>query len=369
MEDNKKTMEDYIKLTPQMIRENVSRGKELTETLVNLYMKESYDSIVIIACGSSYNASMSARPFLQKVLKKNVKVIAPYTFEHYEYEMYGNPFVVVVSQSGCSTNAISALKKLRSLGHKTIGITSNVNSDFGDGLCDVLIDYGIGIETVGYVTLGMVGLVLFFMLFALYAAIDHTLSRDKFLYYIHELEHAADAHETMQKEIRRFYKSNKKNLLSMQNCYMIGTGPNYGTALEGALKFGETIQIVSVAYELEEFLHGPNFQITPNYNLFFIDNMDETSDRLLSIFEGYSTVTDRCFIISNSNRISGENVIRVENATDTDVSTLYNVVAFEYLAHQITSDLCKWQYHPLASKVEKEIIKIKSAKYKDGSYE
>lgn len=50
------------------------------------------------------------------------------------------------------------------MGHRAIGITSNVNSDFGDGICDVIVDYGIGIETVGYVTLDMVGLVLYFIM-------------------------------------------------------------------------------------------------------------------------------------------------------------------------------------------------------------
>ena len=50
------------------------------------------------------------------------------------------------------------------MGHRAIGITSNVNSDFGDGICDVVVDYGIGIETVGYVTLDMVGLVLYFIM-------------------------------------------------------------------------------------------------------------------------------------------------------------------------------------------------------------
>ena len=50
------------------------------------------------------------------------------------------------------------------MGYRAIGITSNVNSDFGDGICDVIVDYGIGIETVGDVTLDMVGLVLYFIM-------------------------------------------------------------------------------------------------------------------------------------------------------------------------------------------------------------
>lgn len=267
----KETMLDYIQKTPEMIRKNVQNNKELTRTLVEEYLKEDFDSIVLIACGSSYNSCMSARPFMEKILKKNVKVLAPYTYENYENQFFGNPFVVVVSQSGCSTNSIRALQKLKEDGHRAIGITSNVNSDFGDGICDVVIDYGIGIETVGYVTMGMVGLTLFFMLFSLNAA---KLEDDVYSYYIKELNKVADAHECMQKKAVDFYQKNRKYLLSMNNCYMVGMGPNFGTALEGALKFGETIQIVSVAYELEEFLHGPNFQITPNYTLFFIDNND-----------------------------------------------------------------------------------------------
>ena len=189
---------------------------------------------------------------------------------------------------------------------------------------------------------------------------------DECLDYLEELNKAAQCHEDVQGKIKDFYELNKRNLLSMQNCYVIGAGPNFGTALEGALKFSETIQVVSVAYELEEFLHGPNFQLTPNYTLFFIDNEDETSDRLLDIYEGYSTVTDRCFIISNSERIQGDHVLRIDDLTCEDVSMLYKVVVFEYLAYKVTTDLNKWQYHPLAKVVEDTIIKIKSSKYKEG---
>lgn len=359
----KETMLDYIQKTPEMIRKNVQNNKELTRTLVEEYLKEDFDSIVLIACGSSYNSCMSARPFMEKILKKNVKVLAPYTYENYENQFFGNPFVVVVSQSGCSTNSIRALQKLKEDGHRAIGITSNVNSDFGDGICDVVIDYGIGIETVGYVTMGMVGLTLFFMLFSLNAA---KLEEDVYSYYIKELNKVADAHECMQKKAVDFYQKNRKYLLSMNNCYMVGMGPNFGTALEGALKFGETIQIVSVAYELEEFLHGHNFQITPNYTLFFIDNSDACSDHIVDIYNAYATVSDRCFIITDSKRVNTDKVLSMNIDIDASVSTLYNVVLFEYIAYQVTTDLNKWQYHPLTKDIE-EAIKIKSEKYKEGS--
>ena len=53
--------------------------------------------------------------------------------------------------------------------------------------------------------------------------------------------------------------------------YSCGAGANYGTALESALKMGETIHIPSCCYEIEEYIHGPNLQLTPQYNVIFFD--------------------------------------------------------------------------------------------------
>lgn len=49
----------------------------------------------------------------------------------------------------------------------------------------------------------------------------------------------------------------------MTNAYVCGVGANLGTASEGALKFGETVSIPTAAYEVEEYIHGPNIQMTP----------------------------------------------------------------------------------------------------------
>lgn len=54
----------------------------------------------------------------------------------------------------------------------------------------------------------------------------------------------------------------------MEKAYLIGAGANYGTALEGAVKIGETVHILAVGYEVDEAIHGPQIQLTPNYNLF-----------------------------------------------------------------------------------------------------
>jgi len=92
------------------------------------------------------NAVLNLRPypFLTKYLNCDVKIISPNTFIYSESNLKDNDFAFVVSQSGCSTNSIEALKKLKELGFPAIGLTGNIESDFKE-FADMIIDYGVGI--------------------------------------------------------------------------------------------------------------------------------------------------------------------------------------------------------------------------------
>lgn len=153
MANTKPTMLTYIEETPMQLELNNNNSKELTKELVNLYLQKKYKTIWIIASGSSSNASNCAKPFMMKYLDCNVEIVPPNTFLYSDLTYTDDDFIFVISQSGCSTNSIDALKKLKSINKTAIGITGNVNSDFKD-YADVVIDYGVGVETVGYVTKG-----------------------------------------------------------------------------------------------------------------------------------------------------------------------------------------------------------------------
>ena len=76
-------MLDYVKEAPEVARKNIQRYQELVDPLLSLMQKREYRSIWLVASGSSYNACFAARPFMRKVLKKEVKIITPYTFTYY----------------------------------------------------------------------------------------------------------------------------------------------------------------------------------------------------------------------------------------------------------------------------------------------
>jgi len=359
------TMMDYILETPNTVCVNVDKSKDLTAPLVELFIKKPYKRIVVVASGSSCSATTMARLLMMKYLNIEVKVLTPFTFTNYEHNVNEDDFVICISQSGCSTNTISALRKCKELGILAIGLTGNVESDFKTE-ADVVIDYGVGEELVGYVTKGQITLAVFMMLFALEAALILNMTVEAEVNSVKdEIKQAMKGHEEMVSAFDKMYKLHRKAFTSMSNLYVIGCGSNIGTIMEGSLKVGETVHIPSFCYEVDEYIHGPNLQLTPNYTVVFIDGGDEPSKRCIQAYHATKAVTDRCFIISNDSSIEETHAIRIPSATSELISPLYNVVFFQLLAHYPSEELKTLRRHPLFTENFNSKISAKSETYVD----
>lgn len=357
----KPTMLTYIEQTPAQLKLNVERSEELTAELVDLYAQKPCHSIWIVACGSSSNGSQCARYFMMKYLQREVKIVSPATFIYGEHDLHEDDFVFVISQSGCSTNSIEALDELRKLGITAIGLTGNVDSDFKDH-ADLVVDYGVGEETVGYVTKGVTTLAQFLMLFAIEAgARTGIVSPEQRTELLNEMADAPRRHEIVQRETRDLYKRHQADFTSMTVVNHCGFLQGYGIACEGALKFGETIQIPSFAYEGEEWIHGPNLQLTPNYTVVCVDHLTEGSDRLVDIYLAARTVTDHAFIVTNSERVDDDHAIRLPfEIKEPLMMPLYVLPFYQIIAHQATTDLHRWEKHPLFEERFRKAISTKT---------
>lgn len=360
-QENKPTMLTYIEDTPEQLAYNTAHSKELTKTLVDLYLEKDYKNIWIIACGSSSNGSQCAKPFMMKYLDVDVKVVPPNSFIYLENKMSESDLAFVVSQSGCSTNSIEALDKLKEMGHLAVGLTGNPDSDFKDH-ADVVIDWGVGVETVGYVTKGVTTLAQFLMLFALEAALAKgKISQDTYDAVIQEMSEAPKRHEAVQKATWDFYHTNEKILTSMDVVYTCGFMQAYGLATEGALKIGETVKVPSFAYEAEEYIHGPNLQLTPEYTVFCIDDFAEGSERMAQIYAATRSVTDEAFFISNNPAVDEAHAIRMPfDIRETLLMPLYTLPIFQIIAYQVTTVLDSWENHPMFRKEFKKLANTKT---------
>ena len=335
-------MVDYVHETPSVV--NAQLENDVAKPLVDAFVAGSYTRVRIVACGSSRNASLIARPYLRRILGREVIVTEPYTFVTYEHELPEEEFCFVVSQSGYSTNALDALALIRGAGRVAIGVTGDPESDFCEA-ADVLVTYGVGEELVGYVTKGVTSFATFLMLFG--AGVAAREGRLDLCHMRADVRTMLEQFEAVTAQVPPLLSEHYKELSTMERVFLVGAGTNYGVACEGSLKFAECLQIPAQALELEEYLHGPNLQLSPDYTVFFFAVGMRSWPRTKEILAATRLVTDRIFVVTDCPDMEAD--IRLVPGGNEFIAPVAALPVVQILAWQLTEDKHLWHKHPLVA--------------------
>ena len=161
-----KDMEYYIQVSGRIMKDNLDKRKSLTKKICDWYLDQDKEDICLIASGSSLNAAYAARPFLLKYSKFDISVLSTVEYLDVYREREKNRFTILISQSGCSTNIIEIMRGLNKEHQPFVLLTGNENGS-ASRYTDHLVEYGVGNETIDYVTLGYSTLIEFLMLMIL----------------------------------------------------------------------------------------------------------------------------------------------------------------------------------------------------------
>lgn len=315
---------------------NIDHSRELTKSLVDLYLKNNCQDVLIVACGSSFNGSNCGRTFAEKVLKKHVRVMSSENFEFYDNLIMDDELITVVSFSGTSTNSISALEKVKAMGKPAIGITGFTESDF-KYIADLTIDFGLNGEDEPYETKGVTLTALYFMLFALEAALARkTITEAEYNGYKDQMKKSLDAHDVVLNNTEDFINRHERELVGMNNVTFVGSGSGYALSNEAKLKFGELLKISTDCHELEEYVHGPSIKLQPNNVVFFLDSSPKTSERNTQIALAAKEVTPYSFIITPDTNIKGDDVFYLPATVDDTLLPLYALVFYQEMVAILT---------------------------------
>ncbi len=353
-------MLDYVKLTSARLYENFDRGSELVEPLVRAYGASGCRALRVVACGSSKHAADCARLFMQSVLHVPVVTVTPEAFVTAEHEFPAHAFTIAVSQSGYSTNTLAALDFIRTHHMAGAALTAATGAPIKDH-ADNVIDYGVGIESVDFVTLGVMTLIEFLCLFALECARVAGAPEMVLAKRLGELKHAIDSHTDMVKRSAAFVQAHKLELSRRVPAIIVGNGSNYGVAEEAALKFAETLKIPAMPFEGEEFIHGPEMQIDPNYMVFIIDD-ENGSARLAQIAEALSMVTPMLYFLTAHPK--GKAFEIEVPSVEGHLSALCNLTLFQYISAQVAEARDSWDVHPYLEAVSSR-LEAKAAGYEE----
>lgn len=292
---------------------------------------------LILATGSSYNACLSAKYYLEETAPVYIEIEEPFNFLHYGKVDSDIDLIIAVSQSGKSASTIQAVEKLtqtRSI--KTIALTSDVKSPITK-VVDEVLELNMGIETVGFVTKGYSATVLNLMLLGLRIAYQNeSVDQVKLKNELSELKKAISQINSVIKKTSDFWLENQEELIAGSRFITIGYGPNVGTAKEFETKFTETVRLPSQGFELEAYMHGPYLEANGNHLLFFIENDNGLHERSHALKTYLTEYVAACYTITTS-ATSEPKTLSLSIETPEKISPLLLVIPFQYLAYQIAT--------------------------------
>lgn len=325
-------MYDYIKETPEVLKNIISNRKKTFEPLVEKVSEKAFNEIVFIGSGTSNNAASTAKHFIEKVLNVKVTCAFPYLFKNYENIINKKALYIAISQTGQSRLTYEALSKVKEMNLMNASISGDLNSSISK-LSDISLDMGCGEEEIVYRTKGYSSTLIDLYLLALEIGLKQSkISSKDYDKYIQNLEEIVANFDKLIEVSKGWYDDNKKDLIARDHIFIIGTGSNLGTAIEGSLKIVETVKCFTTNYELEEYMHGPQNALSDEACMFIIESADESKEKA-QVLDKYLKTKISCSYL-----VGKQGDIKLPCVGNKYFNALELIIPFQVISHCLSTD-------------------------------
>ncbi len=242
------------------------------------------DRVQLIACGTSHYASLIGKYFIENVTRIPVEIDLASEYRYRPCTATQKTLTVAISQSGETADTLQAIKYARMSGANTLAIVNVPGSTIAHAChAESLIHAGpeIGVASTKVFSAQVMSL---FLLGLAIAQERRSLSAEKQKEIADDLVKAPSLVEScleLSKSIEKLANSYHK----YTSILYIGRGPQWGIALEGALKLKELSYIHAEAYAGGELKHGPIALIDENMPVVCLAPQDEYYEKMVSNIE------------------------------------------------------------------------------------
>ena len=294
------------------------------------------DSVLVLACGTSYHSGLVARHWLEALagIPCNVEIASEYRYR----PSVPNPrqLVVVISQSGETADTLAALKHAQALGHAaTLGVCNVATSAMMRMTRLGFLTHAgveIGVASTKAFTTQLTALFLLALTLAKLRGRLAALEESGHLKALRHLPTALAAVLALEPQIigwaERFAKK--------EHALFLGRGLHYPIALEGALKLKEISYIHAEAYPAGELKHGPLALVTGEMPVVTVAPNDALLEKLKSNMQEVRARGGELYVFADADtRIApsaGSNVIRLPEHYGL-LSPILHVVPLQLLAY------------------------------------
>ena len=238
-------------------------------------------TIHLVACGTAMHAGMVGKAAIEALARVPAEVDIASEFRYRNPILRPNDLVIIISQSGETSDTLAALKLAKSRGVPVLAIVNVVGSSIARAADHVLYTYAgpeIAVASTKAYTVQMCVLYLFAFRLAL-ARGEQTEAEIRRL--TAELLRAGEVIQPRLADCEQI-KYLASRFVNTQSCFFIGRGFDYSLSLEGSLKLKEISYVHSDAYAAGELKHGTISLITEGVPVIALATQKQVYEKTIS---------------------------------------------------------------------------------------
>ncbi len=300
------------------------------------YLKN-VNKIYIVACGTAMHAGRVGKTVLEE-LTDIVTIVDVASEFRYNYQVIDkNTLCIFISQSGETADTIAALKLAKKNGAKTIAISNVIGSSITRE-ADYTIYTHAGPEIAVASTKAYVSQISTISALAIYFA---EILQVKDITYLEKLKkELLDIPEKIDDILKNSenYKKIAKDIHNVKNCFYIGRGNDYTTAMEGSLKLKEIAYIHSEAYPAGELKHGPIALIEDGTSVIGIITNKKILEKTISNLQEVITRGAKVVLVTDCNYENNDMIIINIPKTNYLFAPILAIVPLQLIAYYVAKE-------------------------------
>ena len=235
----------------------------------------------LVGCGTAMHAGMVGKSAIEALARVPAEVDIASEFRYRDPILNKDDLVIIISQSGETSDTLAALKLAKSRGVPVLAIVNVVGSSIARAADYILYTYA-GPEIAVASTKAYVVQMCVLYLFALRLAYARgKLEEAETKRLTAELLRAGEVIKPRLDDCEQI-KYLASRFVNTQSCFFIGRGFDYALSLEGSLKLKEISYVHSDAYAAGELKHGTISLITDGVPVIALATQKKVYEKTIS---------------------------------------------------------------------------------------
>ena len=241
----------------------------------------SIGTVHLVGCGTAMHAGMVGKAAIETLARVPAEVDIASEFRYRDPILNPNDLVIIISQSGETSDTLAALKLAKSRGVPVLAIVNVVGSSIARAADYVLYTYAGPEIAVASTKAYMVQLCVLYLFALRLAYARGRLSAAETRRYTAQLLRAPEIIKARLADCDQI-KYLASRYMNTQSCFFIGRGFDYSLSLEGSLKLKEISYVHSDAYAAGELKHGTISLITDGVPVIALATQKQVYEKIIS---------------------------------------------------------------------------------------